>query len=64
MLESHGSNVTCPRVFSNLEMSLKEHDNAQLRQIMADLTLDNQNLRDVNQKSGEAVGVPSNGGFS
>ena len=29
-----------------------EHDNAKLRQIVADLTLDNQILRDVNQKSG------------
>ena len=27
-----------------------EHDNAQLKQIVADLTLDNRNLRDVNQK--------------
>ena len=31
---------------------------------MADLTLDNWILRDVNQKSDEAVGAPSNGGLS
>ena len=30
--------------------SLEEHDNAQLKQIVADLTLDNRFLRDVNQK--------------
>ena len=41
-----------------------EHDNAQRKQIVADLTLDNRILRDVNQKSGEAVGAPSNGGLS
>ena len=41
-----------------------EHDNAQLKQIAADLTLDNRILRDVNQKSGEAVGAPSNGELS
>ena len=29
---------------------LQEHDNAQLRQIVADLTLDNRLLRDINQK--------------
>ena len=34
-----------------------ENENAQLKQIVADLTLDNRILRDVNQKSGEAVGV-------
>ena len=36
-----------------------EYDNAQLRQIVADSTPDNRILRDVNQKSGEAVGAPS-----
>ena len=41
-----------------------QHDNAQRKQIVADLTLDNRVLRDVNQKSGEAVGVLSNGGLS
>ena len=41
-----------------------QHDNAQRKQIVADLTLDNRILRDVNQKSGEAVGVLSNGGLS
>ena len=41
-----------------------EHDNVQLKQIVADLTLDNRILRDVNQKSGEAVGAPSNSGLS
>ena len=41
-----------------------QDDNTQRKQIVADLTLDNQILRDVNQKSGEAVGVPSNGGLS
>ena len=45
---------------------LKElaHENAKLKQIVADLALDNRILRDVNQKSGEAVGAPSNGEFS
>ena len=45
---------------------LKElkHENAQLKQIVLDLTLDNRNLRDVNQKSGEAVGASSKGGLS
>ncbi len=38
-----------------------EHNNAQLKQIVADLTLENRILCDVNQKSGEAVGVPANG---
>ena len=32
-----------------------EHENAQLKQIVEDLTRSNRNLRDVNQKSGEAV---------
>ena len=41
-----------------------EYDNAQLKQIVTDLTLENWNLRDVNQKSGEAVGAPSNSGYS
>ena len=36
-----------------------EHDNAQLKQIVVDLTLDHRISRDVNQKSGEAVGAPS-----
>ena len=29
---------------------VQEHENAQLKQIVADLTLDNRILRDVNQK--------------
>ena len=32
-----------------------KHENAQLKQIVADLTLDIRILRDVNQKNGEAV---------
>ena len=41
-----------------------EHDNAKLNQIVADLTLDNRKLRDVNPKTGKAVGAPSNDGLS
>ena len=41
-----------------------EQENKQLKQIVADMTLDNRILRDVNQNSGEAIGAPSNGGIS
>ena len=45
------------------ELRLKElgHDNAQLKQIGVDLTLDNRILRGENQKRGEAVGKPNSG---
>ena len=41
-----------------------EHENAQLKQMVADLALDNRILRYVNQKSVEAIGALSNGGLS
>ena len=40
-----------------------EQENVRLKHIVADLTLDNTMLRDVNKKSGEALGASRRGGI-
>jgi putative transposase len=62
----HGWKAKCGGLAVNEVRRLKhlEQENRRLKQVVADLTLDNLALKDVSQKSGEACRTPPGSTFS